>query len=66
MMTICCGTNSIMSNQAELVMSFWMGERRERVEDDSKLEPWDFVTLRGKIIELWTEADRENEEFCYR
>lgn len=48
--------NCIMNNQAELVMSSWMGERRERVEDDTKIEPRGFVTLRGQIIELLTEA----------
>jgi len=37
-------------------MSSWMGQRGERVEDDTKIEPRGFVTLRGQILELLTEA----------
>ena len=48
--------NCITNNHAELVMSSWMGERRESVEDDTEIEPRGFVTLRGQIIELLTEA----------
>lgn len=38
-----------------------MGERREGVEDDTKIEPRGFVTLRGQIIELLTEAVKKGK-----
>lgn len=53
--------NHITNNQAELVISSWMGERREGVEDGTKIEPRGFVTLRGQIIELLTEAVKKGK-----
>lgn len=50
-----------MDNQAKFVMSSWMGERRERVEDDTRIEPRVFVSLRGQIIELLMEAVKRGE-----
>lgn len=50
-----------MDNRAKFVMSSWMGERRERVEDDTKIEPRVFVSLRGQIIELLMEAVKRGE-----
>lgn len=47
-----------MTNQADLVMSSWIGERRERVEDDTKIEPRSFVTEGTNIRAI----DRESEE----
>lgn len=50
-----------MDNRAKFVMSSWMGERRERVEDDTRIEPRVFVSLRGQIIELLMEAVKRGE-----
>lgn len=50
-----------MDNRAKFVMSSWMGERRERVEDDTRIEPRVFVSLRGQIMELLMEAVKRGE-----